>query len=524
MSVLLSDGRPLFWHLYPPYPYKESRRRKRLLAWAHIPTEPYNFHVMDETGESELIICDDKLYDRLKLHARREGRAIYTSRMHGSQVAIQLLEGAARDKDATILYSPKTNVRGVKWVGRGNYKSGAVLSSACWYRDDVFETPRWMRTVRKVLDMVGAGDYDTVGALGEATLRRFWTRSGEPHMWRQPDSLVREIRRYTIGGMAVTYADPSHIYPYAYEYDMSSAYPTAVARGLPYGDPCWYWRESEALPRRHNKVLFGVWRIRIQGYIPWSPIPIRDWDRPRESDARWRLNGGEFFTYAGWAQEVEALLETGQATAEFMYGWSWSRLTSFLEPWVDELTGYRERCEDEGDREAARLFKMIVNAAIGRWGMDGVSWNIVPDEEMALSLHDGALPMELSQDWTDDAPLTSLWVERLEEEVPKTRPYHWVSWVRMDVRMELWRQFMHEVQCGNKVISANFDGLYLVDEPHLREGCGRRPFVWRRKGLSEFNVPYNRGVLSIEKFALPGMSGAMRMSILVDHQRRNGRG
>lgn len=513
------QGHPLSFWLYPPFPWRGAFRR-RTYAVLRYDTIQHAAQIVDETGELHIVPdSGEAFYDQLRALIV-DNRTVYCPNLRIGSRNAGILYRALTDRGASVIYSPKRGLMGYRFTkGR---KHGALLGMGAWGPYDG-QTVRFLSHLRLLSDRCGLGDYDTAGALGAASLARFWSEQQLPYQLRLCDGLTEALNRYQIGGRAEApgLAGVGECVPYATELDLSSAYPTAVARGLPAGRICYHNREPQHSDRA---AVFGIWRIRVHGLIETSPVPWRDWGVDG-NPLLWCLTPDmEEWEYAGWLDEIEALRASGQANADWLYGWSWPRLDSMLAPWVDELGDLRQQCEHEGMPEIAKLVKLAANAAIGRWGMAPEQYSLVPDAEHDLSL--GDLPLQV-EDGSLVECLTGAWVRLVSDEARYATPYHWCSYVRMAVRMELWRRQVAIQRAGGRVIQTNFDAVWVAGgEPivPMTADTDAHPWVWRPKQRYRVVVSGPRHVIWEDshgiQVTLPGISGAMRMSMLVDAQRR----
>lgn len=527
----MHDGKPLFWHLYPSFPWKGACR-KRLYTYLDKPNKHGKVKMLDENGEVTEMDNDANLYDNLKRFIRSSGRTVYTPRLDLGTGRNTLVFKAATDGCADVSYNPKSGLSGISFKHTArNQRAGALLLDRTWQRDndDVYD---WLAAIRRTSDIVGVGDYDSCGSFGQATLSRFWTENNLRRIWRLPEDLSDVLDRYSIGGRAEYRGSSSTVYPHAIEYDLSSAYPTATARGLPVGNPVYHSRDFKFGDR---EAVFGTWRLTIHEDIPFSPIPVRDWDS-KGGPISWSLEKGWLFDYAGWDDEIAALMETGRASAEFVSGWSWSRLSTLLAPWVDQMVSLRSKCESSEDDQVAKHIKMITNAAIGRWGMSNEQWDIVPDKESRMSMGDQLLEYEPGTVANYSmGSLTGLWVRPVCDKGRNTLPYHWSSYVKMVVRMELYRMAVSEMERGSIILSTNFDSILCTASPQGSNQTdviveqSKRPWNWKRKEMQEVQLPFNRGlVFRMEdgkvEARLPGVHGAARQKVIEQFNERSEHG
>lgn len=522
MPRMMNDGKPLHWHLYPPFPWN-GPNRKRMFSYLYAPTVSKPGRLLDETCEEFEIEQTIHVYDQLKSLATGGRRTIYTNKLNIGSGKYSVLMRAANDKQAEIMYHPKGGIRGIKWKHvSSKQRAGALLTDQVWYREEP-DIVMWLDTLRRTSNILGCGDYDTAGSLGQATLSRYWTERGLRRIWRLPEDMTDMIQKYSVGGRAEVRAAGDIIYPNAWEIDLSSAYPTAVARGIPAGDIQYHSRSGKWFDR---EAVFGLWRISVHEDIPFSPIPVRDWESTG-GPIGWSLDKGWEFEYSGWEDEINALIATGRASAEFVYGWSWLKLDSFLAPWVDNLKEMRDHQVEVGEQDIAKHIKRVMNAAIGRWGMSNEQWQVIPDRESSIDL--GDLPMEFGQGSADDeygGELTGLWVRPIADQARHTMPYHWSSYVKMAVRMELWRKAMEEMSYGGNILSMNFDSILMSDRPQgsnseeVYVSQAEHPWVWKEVNVGEAQVPYSRAFIFRNegeiKATLPGAHGDVRKRMVLD--------
>lgn len=528
MNRIMNDGKPLSWHLYPPFPWRGATR-KRVFSYLTTPTRERPGKLIDELGNHFDVENDIHIYDALKAHAMGTGRVIYTPKINLGVGKYSLLLRAANDPHAEISYHPKGGIRGIRFKYRSAHmKGGSIMLDRVWYKEnqDIYD---WLGTLRKTADIIAVGDYETAGAFGQATLSRFWTQHKLRKVWRLAEDLADMLEHFSVGGRAEIRGESALVYANAWEIDLSSAYPTAVARGLPVGD---YVYHARGATWNDREALFGLWRITIHDDIQFSPIPVRDW-RAHAGPIGWSLDEGWEFEYAGWEDEIKALVATGHASAEFIRGWSWWRLSDFLAPWVDEMVVLRSRASDSQDHEVAKHIKMVTNAAIGRWGMSNDQWAIVTDPMSRTEL--GDLPLEYDPGTTTDdymGELSGLWVRPLAEQSRNTLPYHWSSYVKMVVRMELYRRAMQEMQYGGTLLSTNFDSILMADRPQgsneldIAVAQSEHPWVWKAEKAGQVQLPFNRGfIFRLEdgqlKVSLPGVSGAKRRQMIEEFLERS---
>lgn len=512
------DGMPFQWHLYPPFPFR-GPTRKRKYCYLYDPFKMGELVFQDEDGVMTRLPYDNQVYDRVKQFVLNDSRTVYMAQMKFGLRNSQMVIGAAQDKSSEFVYSPRSGVRGIRFSGMGHNgkrKKGAILTRAVWGNVD-FEPMEWMSSLRLVSDTLECGDYDSSGSLGQATLSKFWTENGLERIWRLPDGLTAALNKYGVGGRAELACDPGSVYPVAWEIDLDSAYPTAVARGLPVGEPRFLPRGSF---RPEVDAQFGCWRIHVHKDIDFSPMPWKpDWSMPEEP-LRWKLYDGDELEYCGWAEEIRPLLEMDAISAELKYSWSWGRISTLLAPWVDQLVEHRQQFKRNDLDVASKIMKHVTNAAIGRWGMANENWELRRNDE--YDIHLGDLPL-------DDVSLCGVWVRKVEQ-LGKTLPYHWNSYVRMAVRMELWRRAVSEMRMGAQIISTNFDSILLAAQPQATNDLEttvvqeEHPWKWKTKVVEDAEIPYVRGVIADYhgqlKSSLPGLSGQMRMAMLVDHMRK----
>lgn len=508
------DGKPWSYYLYPPYPWREERRRKRMLAILSVDSQHGVATVTDETGERITLPNDGTFYDSLAAYALSGNRTIYAKSLQRGPEWDSFSYDAVHHRGHKVLYSKQRGVVGITF-SHGRHR-GAVLRDSTWYRQEASDSA-WLALVRRTLDTLSIGDYDTAGSLGAASLSRFWTLNNIPRHWRLPYDLLHLMHRYRIGGRAEVPGMTGGLYPQAFELDLSSAYPTAVMRGLPLGRMVYSGTREPT-----GEAVFGVWRIHTHQLIPFSPLPMRAWDHVG-TPISWQLEPEIDFTYAGWREEVEPLRLSGQATVTFERGWCWDTLSTVLTPWMEGLVTARETAEEAGDTALAGNLKLIANAAIGRWSYRE-SYEVVSDEAHDLRL--GDTPLE-----SDNFEMDGTWIRPVPEDNTPATPAHIHSYVLMAVRMELWRRAMAEMQNGGYVVMTNFDAVWLAsqptqsDNPDVQEESLRHPWRWKVKTRLDVSIPYNRAVQYITSDGkhtqiLPGISPAMRMAMLVDHQRK----
>lgn len=517
------QGKPLAWWLYPPYPWRGAFRR-RTYAFLRYDTVAGVASVVDETGETHRLPgVGDAFYDGLR-SLIVAGRTVYCPNLRIGQRNAALLFRALVDRGASVIYSPRRGLMGYRF--RQGRRHGALMGTGTWGPFDG-NVPRFLRNLRQLADRLGLGDYDSAGALGAASIARYWSEHDLPYQLRLCRSLTDALVTYQVGGRA-EYLDTERVVPYATELDLSSAYPTAVARGLPAGRICYHGTQE---PRHDDHAaIFGIWRITVHAAIPVSPVPWRDWAL-ENGPLAWQLEA-EMGTweYAGWLEEIDALRASGNASAEWLHGWSWPRLDTMLAPWVDQLASERAHCMHDGDSDTAALVKLVANAAIGRWGMAPEQYTLVADSEHDLSR--GDLPLQVEDANMVDC-LTGAWVRLVSDEARTATPYHWCSYVRMAVRMEVWRREVGILARGGSVLLTNFDAVWIDGEPDsltLPDGQtgDMHPWAWRPKERYSVSVLGARSVVWEDshgvQVTLPGVSGAMRQAILVDAMRKRQRG
>lgn len=537
----LIDGKPIGWYLYPPHPYPFDRPRQRIYSYCTPPTHSRPMRMLDEHG---VVTSLDGSYADLKQYARRAsrgwtgGQTIYVP--HKARTLAwwqQMLAEASYDPEASVSYSPHGGFRGIRWERGGSHHSrgSSIRLDSAWGTSLLgIKPPDWLAGLRRGMEYLGMGDYDSSGALGEASLSRFWTTSGHRCQWRMGRDISHLLKHYSVGGRAEAPGARAHAFPQSYDVDLSHAYPTAVARGLPFGTPTYYSRETWVRHPRYDApdALFGEWRITVHTTLDFSPVPQRDWSRA-ESGLVWTLFEGQVLTYAGWRDEIEALRATGAVSVEFLRGWAWTALDSFLAPWVDDLYGKRLFAEEQLDSFVARFTKQVNNSAIGMWQLDEPEWSVLSERDASISA--GDLPLELCEERAQSVPLLgTLWLHKVSDTSRIARPVHWSSYVRMVVRIELWTRMMQELRGGNTLIASNFDSLLFVREPCFTQGSNdtsvcaaqaEHPWVWKPHAHGHTIVPYNRAVYFPDEHVqrtpgVPKMSQAMLLAQLVDHQRQ----
>lgn len=516
-KALMNDGQSLAWHMYPPFPWKGPTRRRTFAYMTTLGNRRPGV-MIDEHGVTAQLDREGDLYDQIQTMCRSESRVIFSPSINVGHGRSSIVLRAALDKNAEVVYHPKGGVRGIKFLHKGSHaRAGAFLVTSIW-PGECEDIPRWIGTIRRTSDILGCGDYDTPGSLGQATLSRFWTERGLRRVWRLSEDLSDMLAMYAVGGRAQIIGSNKMVYPSAVEIDLSSAYPTAVARGIPAGEVVYHSRSCDWKDR---EAVFGLWRVVVHEDIEFSPIPVRDWNSAG-GPIGWSLSQGWEFEYGGWEDEIKALVATGKASAEFVRGWSWLKLDSFLAPWVDSLRSFRVKAEDNGEPEIAALVKQVMNAAIGRWGMSNEQWQVIPDPMAKLEM--GDLPMEFGQGSTDDdygGELTGIWVRPVFNRARRTMPYHWSSYVKMAVRLELWRKSLEEMQRGSTIISLNFDSILMSERPQgsndmeVAASQSEHPWNWKVAKVGRVTVPYNRAFIFEEKGGsitakLPGISGDAR--------------
>lgn len=522
MADKMQDGQSLSWHLYPPFPWKGATR-KRVYAHLSTPTFDKPGVLVDETGFTAEIRSDGEVYDLIEQIIRDKARVVYTPRIDLGEGRKSILLRASLDKHAEVIYHPKGGIRGIRFKHRSSrLRAGALLVDNIWTNEFEENSRDWIECIRRTAKILDCGDYDTPGSLGEATLSKFWTENGLRRIWRLPEDLSDMFDIYSVGGRAEILGQGNMVYPNSCEIDLSSAYPTAVARGIPAGSIVYHGRDCDWKDR---EAAYGLWRITVHDDIPFSPIPVRNW-QSKGSPIGWKLDSGWEFEYAGWDDEIKALVSTGSASAEFIRGWSWLRLSSFLAPWIDQLKSMRVKADENGEPTIAKQIKQVMNAAIGRWGMSNDQWTVVPDPIAKIEM--GDLPIEFGRGTTGmeyNGWLTGIWVRPVADRARKTMPYHWSSYVKMAVRMELWRKALEEMSRGSTVLSLNFDSILMSDRPQgsndmdVAAAQADHPWDWKIARTGEAQVPYNRAVIFQEEGGvittkLPGMSGDDRNSVV----------
>lgn len=491
----------LTWHelFYPNYRFPK-KPRERVYGVLSSDTIRREAVLTAEDGMRTAFPFGGDGYQALRRHVAQNKMTVFTTFVEGTR-RFPYLASAIADSSSRIYLSERNGPTGVS-VRYGKQK-GTIVSENSWHRGpDEADTLLWLQAIRRVMQMLGAGCYDTPSALGTALLYRMWDAEKLPHVLRLPSRMMELFLRYRIGGRVTHESSIGHDYPLVYESDIRSAYPATVAQGVPWGTPV--YEHDDPTWNRHQvgRVAYGIWYITVHEPIVHSPIPARDWDRAGGS-ASWSLDTGSF-EYAGWQDEITALRNTGRASAIWCGGWSWAGLSSALDPWVREMAGYRDQAAGVGDVLAERIIKLATNAAIGRWGMEPGHMELVDHEHSQIGDGFIALPAWAYLDGPAEPP--DLYVHRDTAHTNAT-PAHWSSFVRMRVRMELYARTSEGRAQGIEIVMENFDAIVTTAPLDTKES----PYKWKVYKRFAAHIPYAR---AIESWVEDGYGGVTYVRIL----------
>lgn len=480
----MPDGIPRHYLFYPNYVWQ--RPRQRSLAFLSPGADRVSTRLVSEHGEVYGTYPWTRAgWDAISGTVATNRMTVFCRFGHGWPV-FPWMRSAIEDEQARVLATPARGPVGVI-VKRSRF-TGSFASLGGYHADEVqmrFDHPSGLAVLRRIEPVLGVGVHDSAAGLGTAVLYRAWKEQRLRSILRLPQSMQDLMLRYRCGGRVQTALG---YYPTADEYDIKQAYPTIVRDGLPWGDAVFSARDVHEECRASGYPCFALWRIRVHEEIENSPLPLKNWDHPEETSV-WRLPVG-WYDYAGWGDELDALIATGRATCDWRYGWYWGPLSQELAPWVDEMAAYRDHFTALGDHDAATIIKHATNATIGKWGCDPERLELVSVEDERAG--DG---MVYGRGWLMlDAPGEAPdFTYGRDEGGSRCVPTHLCSYVRMKVRMEMYRLAEEARRREIRVVMENVDAI-TTEQPLF--GSLSEMFTYHHKHFVDALVPRPRSLIA----------------------------
>lgn len=471
----------LQWHnlIYPAY--FRRKPRQRTLAFMTVSRKRGTVQLTDEYGTVSAFGLDASGYTALRAAACAARLTVFAPLGSHPSCYPWIMNDLEDTRHARILCSGRGVVSGVHWQ-LGN-RHAAVVSPESWGFSDLgLDWIGFLPAVRQAQSLGGVGTYDTSASWGEALLHRYWRAHNVPRVWRLPRQLVQWFTQHTnCGGRTITPAVGGR-FGELWEADLRRAYPRQLANGVPWGRPVLLWRGCDGL---HEGVTsHGLWRVTVHDEILRGPVGIGN--GRYGSRVEWDLQPGEY-ELTLWKEQVIALLETGRASVEWLYGYCWDEFSTALAGYVEEMEGYREQADADNNSAVSHMVKRAVNGAIGRFGMVG-NFDVVPEADATPGDRLFVLPVWCA---SCDNPLDSPMAALRESESERCTPLHWLSYIRVMTGLAIYRVQREEEQRGNSVVLENVDCLYFTKLPLACDDTHR----WRLVRLDRCWLPYHRGVV-----------------------------
>lgn len=350
----------------------------------------------------------------------------------------------------------------------------------------------FLHRLREFFDYVGAGEYASPAALGEA----IWRQSRTTGVSTPCAACCADLREHSLGGRADTPALGARLLE-AYEIDMRSAY-LSFLRALPTGTACRMHREPWG--RQRGNIWFGPCEVDTRDMETYfSPVGYR-------TDAGLsfpvRRAGPRQFTCWLWSEEVRAARDSGARVRLLASGWQWTMVDHENETYLQALWDLREGARDAQERE---WLKSAGVAALGRQALPPWGYVIIDDASPKRTNDD--LPLVSSD---HEHPISGLWLHAEPDDHHTPRVTHWWAYTLMKCRLALWSRMEWEHQAGNVVLMTNYDAI-LLREPSRGPVLANPTYgEWKQQKLTRVRIPYPRAIYAREKQVLPGVSGEDR--------------
>lgn len=285
-------------------------------------------------------------------------------------------------------------------------------------------------TLRRVLDLHHAV-HARFGVHLEMTATRTayqaWRRTIGRHFYRLPAQARADIRCAYRGGYTRAFTTAPHHDGTWRQYDIRSAYPAAMRRGVPVGQPvrvgrdAWLRPEYRGLPGFYYAEVFLPPRG-LPVLLAWSEDERRD--TPTERGVPVRV----------WAtsQELQLAEELGAAVG-VLYGWVFpDGLDTPFDAFVDGCEAWRDAAQgSESD-----MVKLIQNTLYGKFGSNPrqkeVVFSIEPPE-------DAPGQERWMPHYGKNGLVPHAWERTVDADGRAGQMVHWAAWITASVRVQVIR-------------------------------------------------------------------------------------
>lgn len=344
--------------------------------------------------------------------------------------------------------------------------------------------------LRRAYRHTGVGSAVTPGALGTNEMRAIWSIEHLPAHTMVSGACEQFIRQHMTGGRVDTPGLGKH-YDQLIELDMSSAYlsqfvwhPTGTAIGFQNGDYAGL------------ATFFARCTVNIRNVLPLGPFPVRE-----VYDGSGRVvypTLPSVYECYLWREQVDDCKNAG-CDVTVHEGFGWLKMTKDNEYWAQHA--YDKRMSSP-DPEVESIQKTKIVAAIGRHGMSGEFYTVVPEERKSvddyLPLFDGRIPLGyfVHKEWNSSVPCM----------------VHWFAYTLMQCARELYH-FALPYACSGRLVATNYDSILVIeqDESHryIRkyspEAFTCRPGTWRWTRYHNVDIVAPRSIKCDEAWIQPGL-------------------
>lgn len=311
----------------------------------------------------------------------------------------------------------------------------------------------WLRGLRADMTHAGVGTPTTVGAMGQALMRKAWKDTyGEEwkqHRHQRPNRIQSRILHDTRVGARSETIDTTATYRDAIEIDKKNAY-AAAAELLPTGHTfaVVYGAVSEFI------MYYCRCTITITAPLVLGPFPLRRNDQTEENV--YPTQPGTYESWL-WHNEVENSRKAG-CTVKIHNGMGWLETTTDMSCWVRIVEKLRDNAPNERCKD---LMKLAIVAGLGRFGMSDLCHELISeaqrlagDTDSSDRLAEGSMGM-----------LTAWWVRSSIDPAPQTMP-HWYGWILACMRGWIYEEALPYAQ-REHLIATNTDAIYVTADADI---------------------------------------------------------
>ena len=287
------------------------------------------------------------------------------------------------------------------------------------------------KTLQRVLDLAG-NVHERFGTHLEMTATRTgyqaWRRTLAEPYYRQPAAARRDIRKAYRGGYTRAFRTGNQAGTWR-QYDIRSAYPAAMRRGVPVGQPVAIGQDGDRDPRYAGMPGFYY----VDAFLRPRGLPVLlGWDTESKADVPL---GGDYTAHVRlWvtSQEWQLAQDLG-VVGGVLRGWVYpGGLANPFDQFVDTCEEWRNATTTGS---ANQLVKLIQNTLYGKFGTEPVQREVV----ISTDIPDAGEGEPFMPHYGAHAPCDVAWSRPVNTDGNAGQMVHWAAWITATVRVQVIR-------------------------------------------------------------------------------------